>query len=61
MVYSLGGITHTPYSAEAQKPCAPAGGNLERGKGRYGVKPGKWNYTGYFGKSWNSSTNAYLR
>ena len=34
MVYSLGGITHTPYSAEAQKLCAPAGDNLEGGEGR---------------------------
>lgn len=34
MVYSLGGITHTPYSAEAQKPCASAGGNLEGGESR---------------------------
>lgn len=34
MVYSLGGITHTPYSAEAQKPCVPARGNLEGGESR---------------------------
>lgn len=34
MAYSLGGITHAPYFAEAQKPCAPAGGNLEGGESR---------------------------
>ena len=30
-------IIHTPYSAEAQKPCAPAGGNLEGGECQYEI------------------------
>ncbi len=30
-------VLFTFYSAEAQKPCAPAGGYLDGGEGRYEI------------------------